>query len=198
MHREIKQNNKGRCSKCGMDLVLEKDVKTPNATSNIQYTYKPLIIIIFLIALVTFSIALKNYYQNTFSVSSAMMNFMAGFFLVFSGFKLMDLKGFAQGYSTYDLLAKRIFYYGYIYPFLELLLGLLYLLRFNLQTVNIFTFVLMFFSGFGVLLNILEGKKFQCACLGTFLKVPLTKITLIEDFGMAFMALLMVIPQIFR
>ncbi len=198
MHREIKQNKKGRCPKCGMDLVLEKDVKAPSSENNIQYTYKPLIIIIFLIALVTFSLALKDYYQNTFSVSSAMMNFMAGFFLVFSGFKLVDIKGFAQGYSTYDLLAERIFYYGYIYPFLELLLGLSFLLRFNLQIVNVFTFVLMSFSGFGILLNILQGKKFQCACLGTFLKVPLTKITLVEDFGMAFSALLMVIPQILR
>ena len=50
-----------------------------------------------------------------------------GFFLVFAGFKLMDLKGFAEGYSTYDLLAQRWFGYGYVYPFIELSFGLLML-----------------------------------------------------------------------
>lgn len=34
----------------------------------------------------------------------------------------MDLKGFAQGYSTYDLLAQKVFSYGYIYPLSNLVI----------------------------------------------------------------------------
>jgi hypothetical protein len=49
----------------------------------------------------------------------------------------------------------------------------------------------MLFSGLGVVIKLLKHEKFQCACLGTFLKVPLTYVTLIEDFGMAFLAILM-------
>jgi hypothetical protein len=48
---------------------------------------------------------------------------------------------------------------------------------------------IMTFSGIGVLLKILKKERFQCVCLGTFLKVPLTKVTLIEDFGMALLGI---------
>lgn len=51
----------------------------------------------------------------------------------------------------------------------------------------------MTFSGLGVAISLLQKRKFQCACLGTMIKVPLTQVTLIEDFGMAAMALLMLL-----
>ena len=41
------------------------------------------------------------------SLHMGMNYFMAGFFLVFSFFKLLDLKGFAKSYSMYDLLAAK-------------------------------------------------------------------------------------------
>ena len=52
-----------------------------------------------------------------------MNNFMAGFFLVFSFFKLLDIRGFASSYAGYDLLAQRVPGYGLVYPFIELALG---------------------------------------------------------------------------
>ncbi|MGI0062848.1 MAG: MauE/DoxX family redox-associated membrane protein [Nitrosotalea sp.] len=161
--------------------------------TSITTSYLPLFVIIGLIILVTVVLALRALLMESFQWSVVMSNFMAGFFLVFSGFKLLDLKGFAQGYSMYDLLAKKWFSYGYVYPFIELILGLCYAAKFAPPLVDWFTFVIMLFSGTGVLLKILMREKFQCACLGTFLKVPLTKVTLIEDFGMAIMALLMLV-----
>ena len=53
--------------------------------------------------------------------------------------------------------------------------------------------IIMTFSGIGVAIKIAKKERFQCACLGTFLKVPLTKITLVEDFGMAILALILLI-----
>ena len=47
----------------------------------------------------------------------------------------------------------------------------------------------MLFGGIGVSIKIAKREKFQCACLGTFINVPLTYITIIENFGMATMAL---------
>lgn len=197
MHSEIEQNKQGNCPKCGMKLVPKKDLKENNSHSSHHNTetdsYLPLYIIVGLISLVTVVLAIKTGTEGQFMWTSVMNNFMAGFFLVFSGFKLLDIKGFAEGYSTYDLLAKRFFGYGYIYPFLELILGMLYVTQVASPMLHIVTFILMSFSGIGVAIKLLKHEQFQCACLGTFLKVPLTKITLVEDFGMAIMALLMVV-----
>ena len=120
---------------------------------------------------------------------------MAGFFIVFAGFKLMDLKGFAEGYSTYDLLAQRWFGYGYIYPFIELGFGLAMLVGLMSSTLLWAEIIVMLFSGIGVSIKLAKGEEFQCACLGTFLKVPLTKITLFEDFGMALLALILLLAH---
>ena len=57
-----------------------------------------------------------------------MRHFMAGFFLVFSFFKLLDLRGFMDTYRGYDLIARRSKVYAAAYPFVELLLGVAYLI----------------------------------------------------------------------
>ena len=56
-----------------------------------------------------------------------MAKFMGGFFLVFGGLKLLDLGGFASAYAKYDLLAAKLPAYGWVYPFVEVSLGLAYL-----------------------------------------------------------------------
>ena len=193
MHPEIKSDEAGRCPKCGMELVLQEEAKSEVHQSTqedvgLGSNYWPLIIIIGLIFITSLGVAYPK-----FDLRLIIRSFMAGFFLVFSGFKLIDLKGFAQGYSTYDLLAGRWFAYGYIYPLIELFFGLFMVLGWLSTTILIAEIVIMFFSGVGVLLKILKKERFQCVCLGTFLKVPLTKVTLVEDFGMASLALLMLV-----
>ncbi len=196
MHPEINQVKPGRCPKCGMELVNEKDAKNHmkmDSSPGTQNSYRPLIVIITLIFLVSVMIALRENPAGDSLIKSLISNFMSGFFIVFSAFKLMDLKGFAEGYSTYDLLAKKWFTYGYIYPFIELFFGLAMILNFQEQNVLLAEIIVMTFSGIGVLIKILKKEKFQCACLGTFLKVPLTKVTLIEDFGMSLLAGIMLL-----
>lgn len=182
MHPEIKQDKPGRCPKCGMDLMQNE---------KLNENYTPLFIIVTLILLTTLVLTYKNYSIGEFVLQKTISYFMIGFFLVFSGFKLMDLKGFAKAYSTYDLLAKKVFSYGYIYPFIELFFGLAMIINPFSKGLLIFEIAVMGFSGLGVAIKILKKEKFQCACLGTFLKVPLTKVTLIEDFGMAILAVIM-------
>jgi hypothetical protein len=149
-------------------------------------SYLPLIVIIGLITLAS-GVASRGALEP-FAVS-----FMTGFFLVFGAFKLMDLKGFAEGYSTYDLLAQRWLGYGYAYPFIEVAFGLLMLAGYHPDWLLWTEFALMAFSGLGVAIKVAKREQFICACLGTFLKVPLTKITLIEDFGMAALALILLL-----
>jgi len=136
---------------------------------------------------------LKQISIGSFDLHTAMTDFMGGFFVVFSFFKLLNLKGFAEAYSTYDVLAKKLPAYGYVYAFLELILGAAYLTNFQPFFINIFTFALMSFSSIGVIQNLMKKRKIQCACLGTIFKLPMTYITVTEDLLMAAMALLTIL-----
>ena len=156
-------------------------------------TYKPLFIIIGLILLPVLVLGLRSFSVGEFIWQKSTSQFMGGFFLVFSGFKFLNLKGFAQGYFTYDLLARRVFAYGYVYPFIELALGLSYLSGFNPLLTNATTLAVMTFSGIGVVQSVAQKRKFKCVCLGTIIDVPLTNVTIIEDFGMAAMAAIMLL-----
>jgi hypothetical protein len=189
MHPEIEQNKPGKCPKCGMALVDSSSLKLD--TVDVQKSYWPLVVIIGLILLTTLTIAFKDLQLGTFSIPKTISYFMIGFFIVFAGFKLMDLKGFAEGYATYDLLAKKWPFYGYIYPFIELFFGIAMIIDFQPTLILMSELIVMTFSGLGVAIKLLKKEQFQCSCLGTFLKVPLTKITLIEDFGMAILAFIL-------
>ena len=131
--------------------------------------------------------------HGEFTLHRFMPNFMAGFFLVFSFFKMLDLAGFASSYAMYDLAAKKIPVYGYIYPFIELGLGTAYLLAYRPTLINAITFVVMAFSSIGVVLAVLNKQKIKCACLGTGFNLPMTTVTIIEDALMAAMAAWMLI-----
>jgi len=110
-----------------------------------------------------------------------MNHFMAGFFLVFSFFKLLNLKGFAESYAMYDIVAKRWSGWGYVYAFIELALGLAFLGGFNPLVTNLVTLVVMTVSIIGVLQTVLSRKKIRCACLGEVFNLPMSTITVIED-----------------
>lgn len=144
---------------------------------------RPLFIIIGMITLVA--------YVTSYDARGFAMHFMAGFFLVFSGFKMLDLPGFVQGYQKYDLLARVVPAYGYVYAFAELALGIAYARGVEDPRIHVITLALMLFSGAGVVHATIKKLDVRCACLGTFINVPLTYITLVEDFGMAAMALWM-------
>jgi copper chaperone CopZ len=148
-------------------------------------TYKPLLLVFGYIFLVTFTVEVSN---GEFILHRWMPNFMAGFFIVFSFFKLLDLKGFANSYAMYDILAKRSNIYAYLYPFIELGLGTMYLLGWQSVLTNALTLGLMTFSSIGVILAVLNKQKIRCACLGTGFNLPMTTVTIIEDLLMAAMA----------
>ena len=153
-------------------------------------TYKPLILVFFYILLVTLAVEIAS---GEFILHRFMPNFMAGFFLVFSFFKLLDLAGFAYSYAMYDVLAKRLPIYGYIYPFIELALGTAYLLGYRPMLINAITLIVMTFSSIGVILAVANKQKIRCACLGTGFNLPMTTVTIVEDVLMAAMALWMLI-----
>jgi copper chaperone CopZ len=120
-----------------------------------------------------------------------MINFMAGFFLVFSFFKLLDVRGFADAYSNYDLIAINWKPWGLIYPFVELGLGFAYLFRLQLTLTNWIALIVMSVSILGVLRSVSRKETIRCACLGTVLNLPMSTVTIVEDGLMIAMAAMM-------
>jgi len=132
-----------------------------------------------------------------FSALSMIYNFMTlymGIFLIlFSLMKMPDWKGFIEAFSTYDILAKNIPGYAAIYPALEFILGILFISNSYLTVVSWIAIIVFGIGGIGVTLKLLKKEKFQCACLGTFINVPLTKVTLLEDIIMVSMGVILLL-----
>lgn len=128
----------------------------------------------------------------------AMSDFMGFFFIIFGSFKLVNWKGFAEAYSTYDVIAKHSTLYTYAYPLIEIGLGSAYLLGKAPIATNFITLVIMLISSIGVAQELLKRKPIMCACLGVVFKIPMTWVTLIEDLLMAGMAATMLLIDFIR
>lgn len=157
-----------------------------------KLSYLPIYLIFGYLIGINLLICLPDFNLNIF-----LTNFMASFFIGFSFFKLLDIKGFATSYANYDVLANKFKFYGYLYPFIELGFGLGYILLKESLYLNILVFTIMSISTIGVIKAKLTQKKFYCACVGTFLKVPLGSIAIIEDVTMVIMSLVMIIKLIY-
>jgi YHS domain-containing protein len=151
--------------------------------------YLPLVVIVGLAMLA--ALAKQGHYAAGWHGMEWMHDFMGFFLVMFSMFKFFDLDGFADGFQMYDLLAKRVRAYAYVYPFLELALGLGYLAHWQPVAVYSATVALMVFGSLGVFRALARGLDLECACMGTVLKVPLSTVALVEDLGMAAMAAVM-------
>lgn len=159
------------------------------ATEEKADSYYPIFLIFGYIAGATI---LGQLAKGGFNLVQWMSQFMAGFFIVFSFFKMLNLRAFAEGYSTYDIIAKRVYAYGYVYPFIELGLGIAYIMGFAPLTVNIITLAVMGISTIGVAQSLAQKSNIRCACLGTIINLPLSKVTLFEDLLMVVMSAAMV------
>jgi Methylamine utilisation protein MauE len=156
-------------------------------------SFLPLIIII--AAIVSFTLLRQVRYG--FNLDDAMYDFMGSFFVIFGFFKVINLHGFVEAYSTYDIIAKHSIAYAYIYPFIELGLGIAYLLRYQLVIATWITLLVMIVSSIGVAYELAQKKQIVCACLGAMFKIPMTYVTLAEDLLMSIMALIMLIKYYF-
>jgi copper chaperone CopZ len=174
----------------GAEILPESPADQSENDKSFFTTYKPLLLVFAYILLVTLAV---EFAHGDFEMHRFMPNFMAGFFLVFSFFKLLDLRGFAQSYAMYDVLAKKIPAYGYVYPFMELALGVAYLLGYRPADVNLATLLVMGFSSIGVILAVINKQKIRCACLGTGFNLPMTTVTIIEDLLMVAMSIYMLL-----
>ena len=123
-----------------------------------------------------------------FETQAVLPDFMGLFFVVFSFFKFLDLKGFQESFRRYDPLAKSLPFYGWMYPFIELALGVLFLMQWEIQLALWLTLGILSITTLGVVRVLLSKQQIQCACLGSVLNLPMTEATLIENAVMIGMA----------
>lgn len=149
----------------------------PKADANAWLkTYYPLLLVMGIIALASF--AGNNW----------MMSFMAGFFIVFGAFKLLDVPNFANAFAQYDVIARVFKPWGYVYPFIEIALGFAFLFYYQMTLVTWIALVISVIGAVGVIQANLKKQTIECACLGTVFKLPMSVVTIIENVGMAAMS----------
>jgi copper chaperone CopZ len=141
-------------------------------------TYKPILLIFGYVTAISLVVSWQS---SGINFMVFMRIFMAGFFLTFSFFKMLNIKAFAESYSMYDIVAKKFSAWGYIYAFIELGLGLSFALNLSPVVVNWTTLIVMTISILGVLESVLNKKKIQCACLGAVFNLPMSTVTIVED-----------------
>jgi copper chaperone CopZ len=152
-------------------------------------TFIPLITMFTFVLLFTFF----HQYLYGFHIHAFMQYFMAGYFLLFGGLKVLNWKKFVESYRAYDALAGKSMVYALAYPAIEFGLGILYYFSIALLYVNLFVVVLMLQKAYSVYIKLKSGHVVQCACLGGFFKIPITRVTLAEDALMALMAVWMLV-----
>ncbi|MES2809712.1 MAG: cation transporter [Bacteroidota bacterium] len=141
-------------------------------------TYKPILLIFGYVLAISL---IAGYHNTGFHPMEVMRVFMAGFFLVFSFFKMLDLDGFADSYAMYDVIARKFKAWGYIYAVIELSLGLAFAMDIFPLLTNIVTVMVMTVSIAGVLQSVLNKRAIRCACLGAVFNLPMSTVTIIED-----------------
>jgi copper chaperone CopZ len=149
---------------------------------------KPLFIILAYISITSLLLNFKNW-----NSTNAMFDFMGLFYIIFSFFKILDIKGFSASFRVYDPLAKKLPLYGTLYPFIEILLGIMFLTRIEVKAALILTIIVLGITSVGVAKILINKKSISCACLGTTLKLPMSEATFIENSLMIIMAFILLI-----
>lgn len=122
-----------------------------------------------------------------------MIVIMGLFLIVVSALKMGDWNGFVHAFGMYDVIASRSRVYATVYPLIEFSIGVLFVSGWFVKEAAAALLFLMVVGLIGVTKNLMKKEKIRCACLGTFINVPLTKFTLVEDIVMAVMAIIILV-----
>lgn len=144
--------------------------------------------------IVAATILICNATTETRGVEHFLRIFMGVFSVTFATFKLIGYKMFTVMLRTYDVVAKKLPFYSNLFPFIQLALGIVFLLDI---LPDYRSFAMLLFSGvasIGVLQEIYKRNagNIHCACLGNIIKLPLSTVSFVEDAGMFVLALFMI------
>ncbi len=175
---------------------VSEDYQKPNIIKIIaKYlsTYKPILITLIFVFLLSFLS-----YEVFDGTADSFMRFAMGyFFLIFSFLKFQDISQFASSFSNYDPITKTFYKFGLIYPFIELSLGIFFILGVFLLFSNILTLLILLPQTYGIFMKLRRKEEMiNCACLGTSFSVPLSNLTILENISMCIMAIFFIVVMI--
>ncbi|MGJ7462623.1 glutaredoxin family protein [Halomonas sp. MA07-2] len=164
---------------------LGMSVADPDST-----TYRPVLAIFGTALLMGFAISWAV--QGTL-LTSRMPEYAVSTAMVLLGLqKLQDIESFSTMFLNYDLLAQRHVPYGYVYPYVETLAGLLMLagtLIWLAAPLALFVGTVGAVSVFKAVY--IDKRELKCACVGGNSNVPLGFVSLTENLVMIAMGLWM-------
>ena len=103
--------------------------------------------------------------------------------------KLQDLDAFTNTFLGYDLLARRQLRYAYVYPFAELLAGVLMIAGALMWFAAPLALIIGAIGAVSVYRAVyIEKRDLKCACVGGNSNVPLGFVSLLENVMMVAMA----------
>jgi len=149
--------------------------------------------VIIIFGIITLFTLTRQWLVGSWYGMQAMSDFMAGFFLIFGTFKIIDLPGFVAMYRKYNLIAEHLTLYAYAIPFIQIGLGITYLFHVYPLASNSINFFIMSLGFISALIKLIKKEVVPCACLGPLFQHPLSLMSLFEPALMVIMSLSMVL-----
>lgn len=159
-----------------------------------EVSYTPVIAIFATTAFA--SIALTWDFSGTLFSMQTVIWFIALSMLVLAIQKLQDLESFTNQFLGYDLLARKVVRYAYVYPFAEAFVGIAMLA--GITWLSLVAAVVAIFigavNGMSVFKAVyIDKRELKCACVGGNSNVPLGLVSLTENIMMVGMGIYMLI-----
>ena len=153
-------------------------------------SYTPVIALFTVAVLLAF--AIEFLIGLPFGFGTLIPNFISIAMVLLALQKLKDIESFATMFLNYDLLAKHWVPYSYLYPFLELLAGVLMLANFlPVVAIPVALFIGVVGAASVFKAVYIDKRELKCACVGGETKVPLGFVSLSENLMMIGMAVWM-------
>jgi hypothetical protein len=148
-----------------------------------------LILCIFIVIYIFSDFYTKNV-ENDTEFNNKISNYMGFIFLSFGFLKLYDIHKFVTIFNKYDIISQKINLYPYLYPFIEILVGLALINNYQMIHFIKLIIALMMISIGSVVVSLYRGQELRCGCLGSFFHIPLSYVTLSENIMMLVMGIM--------
>jgi len=167
------------------------EVRDPDAQS-----YRPVVAVFMMAALLAVAAAIGSGGGAVLGAHTFAW-FIAISMCILALLKLQDVESFSTMFLNYDLLARKVVPYAYVYPFAEALAGLLMVSgRLPWLAVAVAGFIGTVGAVSVIKAVYIDKRELKCACVGGSSKVPLGFVSLTENLMMVAMAVWMALRQL--